>query len=318
MSDSVLQFLAVFLQGHHREVIERATDWVIAQARDLQGQRPREETRRLVEGVVRWNEALILRADSVPLAEFIGFVTAYRASSEFHISTLLRGFCSFRAAMAELLSPPNVEPQLAFSCLRVVDDAYLTAIFQMGDEYVDKLNRTITERRAQLEADLQRVAAEREREFQEAMTVIQKQRSLLHEVSLPVISVFQGVLVMPLIGELSAERADELIHRLLTSIVEHRAKVAILDLTGLPQIDEMAAESLLKTSRAIRLIGSSVMLVGLSPALAIELSRRSQHTALPPCHATLAEGLRMALRTQGYEVQRGAISGERVRRSDLG
>lgn len=318
MSDSVLQFLAVFLQDHHREVIERATDWVIAQARDLQGQRPREETRRLVEGVVRWNEALILRADSVPLAEFIGFVTAYRASSEFHISTLLRGFCSFRAAMAELLSPPNVEPQLAFSCLRVVDDAYLTAIFQMGDEYVDKLNRTITERRAQLEADLQRVAAEREREFQEAMTVIQKQRSLLHEVSLPVISVFQGVLVMPLIGELSAERADELIHRLLTSIVEHRAKVAILDLTGLPQIDEMAAESLLKTSRAIRLIGSSVMLVGLSPALAIELSRRSQHTALPPCHATLAEGLRIALRTQGYEVQRGAISGERVRRSDLG
>lgn len=318
MSDSVLQFLAVFLQDHHREVIERATDWVIAQARDLQGQRPREETRRLVEGVVRWNEALILRADSVPLAEFIGFVTAYRASSEFHISTLLRGFCSFRAAMAELLSPPNVEPQLAFSCLRVVDDAYLTAIFQMGDEYVDKLNRTITERRAQLEADLQRVAAEREREFQEAMTVIQKQRSLLHEVSLPVISVFQGVLVMPLIGELSAERADELIHRLLTSIVEHRAKVTILDLTGLPQIDEMAAESLLKTSRAIRLIGSSVMLVGLSPALAIELSRRSQHTALPPCHATLAEGLRMALRTQGYEVQRGAISGERVRRSDLG
>ena len=318
MSDSVLQFLAVFLQDHHREVIERATDWVIAQARYLQGQRPREETRRLVEGVVRWNEALILRADSVPLAEFIGFVTAYRASSEFHISTLLRGFCSFRAAMAELLSPPNVEPQLAFSCLRVVDDAYLTAIFQMGDEYVDKLNRTITERRAQLEADLQRVAAEREREFQEAMTVIQKQRSLLHEVSLPVISVFQGVLVMPLIGELSAERADELIHRLLTSIVEHRAKVAILDLTGLPQIDEMAAESLLKTSRAIRLIGSSVMLVGLSPALAIELSRRSQHTALPPCHATLAEGLRMALRTQGYEVQRGAISGERVRRSDLG
>ncbi len=318
MSDSVLQFLAVFLQDHHREVIERATDWVIAQARDLQGQRPREETRRLVEGVVRWNEALILRADSVPLAEFIGFVTAYRASSEFHISTLLRGFCSFRAAMAELLSPPNVEPQLAFSCLRVVDDAYLTAIFQMGDEYVDKLNRTITERRVQLEADLQRVAAEREREFQEAMTVIQKQRSLLHEVSLPVISVFQGVLVMPLIGELSAERADELIHRLLTSIVEHRAKVAILDLTGLPQIDEMAAESLLKTSRAIRLIGSSVMLVGLSPALAIELSRRSQHTALPPCHATLAEGLRMALRTQGYEVQRGAISGERVRRSDLG
>ncbi len=317
MSEPVLQFLAVFLRDHRVAVIERATDWVIEQARDLQGERPREETRRLVEGVVRWNEALILRADAVPLAEFIGFVTAYRASSEFHISTLLRGFCSFRAAMADMLAPPSVEPLLAFSCLRVVDDAYLTAIFQMGDEYVDKLNRTILERRAQLEADLERVAAEREREFQEAMAIIQKQRLLLHEVSLPVISVFQGVLVMPVIGELSAERATELIPRLLSAIVEHRAQVAILDLTGLPQLDATAAESLLKTARAIRLIGASVMLVGLSPSLASELSQQRQHDELPASYATLADGLRRALQAQGFEVQRG-VSGERVRRLGRG
>lgn len=318
MSESVVQFLAVFLREHRDVVIERATDWVIGQARDLQGHRPRAETRSLVEGVLRWNEALILRADAVPLAEFIGFVTAYRASSEFHISTLLRGFCSFRAAMADLLSPPAVEPQLAFDCLRVVDDAYLTAIFQMGDEYVDKLNRTILERRAQLEADLERVAAEREREFQETMAVIQRQRLLLHEVSLPVISVFQGVLVMPLIGELSAERAQELIPRLLSAIVDSRAKVAILDLTGLPQMDQLAAESLLKTARAIALIGASVMLVGLSPALAIELSQHTEEATLPPCYATLADGLRRALHAQGYEVQHSALSGERGRRSGRG
>ena len=225
----------------------------------------------MVEGVVRWNEALILRADSVPLAEFIGFVTAYRASSEFHISTLLRGFCSFRAAMAELLSPPNVEPQLAFSCLRVVDDAYLTAIFQMGDEYVDKLNRTITERRVQLEADLQRVAAEREREFQEAMTVIQKQRSLLHEVSLPVISVFQGVLVMPLIGSIDSDRARQIIETLLSGIAAQRARLALLDITGVRTVDTHVASTLLHAARAAKLLGAEVILTGINAEVASAL-----------------------------------------------
>lgn len=307
MRESVEQVLATMLGERRAEVVERATDWVIAQARDLQGRRPRDETKRLVEGVVRWNEALILRKDSVPLAEFIGFVTAYRASSEFHISTLLRGFCSFRAAMAELLAPPRVDPTTAYSCLRIVDDAYLTAIFQMGDEYVNKLNRTILERRAQLEADLARVAAQHDREFQEALAVIQKQRDLLHEVSLPVISVFHGVLVVPLIGELSAERADELIHRLLVAIVDNRAKVAILDLTGLPFVDQVAARALLKAAGAVGLIGATVMLAGLSPATATELIHQSEGAALPASHATLADALRVALRAQGYEVQRGLV-----------
>ena len=298
MRESVEQVLATMLGERRAEVVERATDWVIAQARDLQGRRPRDETKRLVEGVVRWNEALILRKDSVPLAEFIGFVTAYRASSEFQISTLLRGFCSFRAAMADLLAPPRVEATTAYSCLRIVDDAYLTAIFQMGDEYVSKLNRTILDRRTQLEADLARVAAQHDREFQEAMAVIQKQRELLHEVSLPVISVFQGVLVVPLIGELSADRADELIHRLLVAIVDNRAKVAVLDLTGLPRIDRPAARALLKAAGAIALIGATVMLAGLSPSTATELIHQSEGAALPSSYATLADALQFALREQ--------------------
>lgn len=303
-SDPVRQFLADYLREHRSSVIETATSWVVAQALDLRGNRPREETRKLVEGVVRWNEALILRSDGVPLAEFIGFVTAYRAASEFHISTLLRGFCSFRAAIAELLAPPQVDAELAFRALRLVDDAYLTAIFQMGDEYVGKLNRTILERRQQLEDDLARVAAEHQREHQLAMDVIHRQQDLLHKVSLPVITVFQGVLVVPLIGELSTERAEDLIRRLLEAIVANRAHVAILDLTGLPSVSELAARALMKAAMAIGLIGAKVMLVGISAAIAAALAQQCADDALPASFATLADGLRVALRDQGFTVQR--------------
>lgn len=303
-SDPVRQFLADYLREHRSTVIETATDWVVSQSRDLRGSRPREETRKLVDGVVRWNEALILRSDGVPLAEFIGFVTAYRAASEFHISTLLRGFCSFRAAIAELLAPPQVDAALAFRALRLVDDAYLTAIFQMGDEYVGKLNRTIVERRQQLEEDLARVAAEHQREHRQAMELIHRQQDLLHKVSLPVISVFQGVLVVPLIGELSTERADELIHRLLDAIVANRAHVAILDLTGLPVVSELAARAILRAAKAIGLIGAKVMLVGISASTAPALAEQCAGEALPASFATLADGLRVALSEQGFTVQR--------------
>ncbi|HND09826.1 MAG TPA: STAS domain-containing protein [Pseudomonadota bacterium] len=305
--DPVRRFLGDYLRERREVVIDKATDWVVGQALDLRGKRPREETRKLVEGVVRWNEALILKSDGVPLAEFIGFVTAYRAASEFQISTLLRGFCSFRAAMAELLAPPQVEASLAFDSLRVIDDAYLTAIFQMGDEYVAKLNRTILDRRQQLEEDLARVAAQHQREYQEAMAMIHRQQDLLHKVSLPVITVFQGVLVVPLIGELSSERADELIHRLLDAIVANRARVAILDLTGLPEVSEQAALSMVKAARAIRLIGAKVMLVGISASTAATLSQHSFEDALPPSFASLADGLRVALRDQGFTVERTPV-----------
>lgn len=303
MNEVVRQFLSDYLRDHRAEVVARATDWVVGEARDLQGKRPREETQRLVEKVVGWNEALILQADSGPLTEFIGFVTSYRAASEFHISTLLRGFCSFRAAMAELLAPPRVDAELAFHSLRIVEDAYHTAIFQMGDEYVGKLNRTLVQRRQQLEEDLAKVAEQHQREFQEAMALIHRQQDLLHQVSLPMIRVFQGVLVLPVIGELSAERAQELIQRLLEAIVSNRVQIAILELTGLPTVNQVAAAALIKAGRAVRLIGARMLLVGISAQTAAALAMQSLEHELPQSFSTLADGLRVALREQGLEVR---------------
>lgn len=302
MQGAARQFIADFLATRREEVIDAATDWVVAQAKDLRGQRPREETRRLVAGVVGWNEALIVRGDPAPLRLFIEHVTTLRAASEFHISTLLRGFGSFRAAMAELLAPPAVDGALAYSCLRILDDAYATAIFQMGDDYVGRLNQTVRERKDQLELDLAAVAEQRRREHQQAISVIEEQRELLAKVSLPVLRVFQGVLVMPLVGDLSAARAMAMTERLLEAVVGHRARCVILDITGLSAVDDAAVAGLHKVLRAIRLLGAHGMLVGVTPAAAASLVRATTEPLDVPTFASLGDGLIGALKQQGVQI----------------
>ena len=298
MFQSVQLFLAEFLAGNRVEIVEVATDWVIAEAVDLKGARPREETRRLVERVFSWNAALLLRSDEAPLIEFIGFVTTFRASSEFHISTLLRGFGSFRAALAQVLAPPRVEPALAFASLVKADEAYGRAIFLMADEYVAKLNHTIIQRRQELEL----LALQRQREFDEALGIIHAQEELLRTVSLPIIRIWDGVLVVPLIGELTPERSSDLLLKLLEMVVAERARVVILDITGLQSMDAAAARGLGKVAQAARLLGARAQLVGVSAAAAATLARLAASMTELPAFATLADGLRLALGTQGYQI----------------
>lgn len=302
------QFIADFLAARREEVIDVATDWVIAQAKDLRGQRPREETRQLVSGVVGWNEGLIVQDDAGPLAAFIEHVTTLRASSEFHISTLLRGFGSFRAAMARLLQPPAVDAAVAYACLILIDNAYATGIFQMSDEYVGKLNHTILERRRQLELELATVAEQRHREHEQALGVISDQRELLRKVSLPILKVFQGVLVLPLIGDLSSERASAMIERILDAVSAHRASCVILDITGLSVVDQAAAAGLHKAMRATRLLGAQGMLVGVSAATAAALSRTTAEPLNAPTFASLGDGLVSALKQQGLQILRPAAA----------
>ena len=240
--------LAPLLQQYRAQIVERATDWVVAAAVDLQGKRPRAETQRLVERVVAWNEALLLHGDEAPLLAFIEFVTTFRAESEFRVSTLLKGFASFRMAMGMLLAEQSVEPLRAVRLLQRIDEAYLTAIFAMTDEYVRKLNHTIVQRRAELERELAALTALRSRELDERAALIAMQHEVLQQVSLPVVRVFAGVLVLPLIGLMYDERATQMLERLLAEVAKEQAQVVIVDITGMIEVEETALLSLKPSS----------------------------------------------------------------------
>ena len=88
------------------------------------------------------------------------------------------------------------------------------------------------------------------------------------QLSTPIIPVAHDVLVLPIIGHVDPQRASDITHELLRGIVERRARVVILDVTGIAALDEAVIDSLLRTVRAAEMLGTAVMLVGISPAMA--------------------------------------------------
>ncbi len=107
--------------------------------------------------------------------------------------------------------------------------------------------------------------AERERLQQE---IIEAQQQTLRELSTPIIPVMDRILVMPLIGSIDTMRARDITRSLLAGIREHRAKVVILDITGVPIVDSGVADHLNKTIQAARLKGAHTIITGISDAVA--------------------------------------------------
>jgi PAS domain S-box-containing protein len=119
--------------------------------------------------------------------------------------------------------------------------------------------RDVTERK-QTELALERSARQEEH--------IRAQELMLQELSTPLIPVGKDVVVMPLIGALNEARAAHMLSVLLDGVVTHRAAVAILDITGVPHVDEKMAEALFDAIRAARLLGAEVVLSGIKPEAA--------------------------------------------------
>lgn len=99
-------------------------------------------------------------------------------------------------------------------------------------------------------------------------SLLAAQESVMREISTPIMPIHEGVLVLPLVGAIDSNRAGTIIESLLESITAHQADVVIMDITGVPVIDTGIANYLLQAARAVRLLGSQVVLVGISPDIA--------------------------------------------------
>jgi len=135
--------------------------------------------------------------------------------------------------------------------------------------------------------------------------LIGRQQQELLELSTPVVELWEGILALPLIGTLDSARTQIVMESLLESIVESGAEIAIIDITGVPTVDTLVAQHLIKTISAARLMGADCILSGIRPQIAqtivhlgLELNVVSK--------ATMADALALALRRSGRSIENRA------------
>ncbi|HLJ49886.1 MAG TPA: PAS domain S-box protein [Bryobacteraceae bacterium] len=125
---------------------------------------------------------------------------------------------------------------------------------------------------------------------------IKRQAQEIFEMAaVPIVQVWQGILLVPLIGTLDSQRSQQLMERLLHRVTETRSSVAILDITGVPTIDSQTAQHLIETVSAVRLLGADVILTGVRPNIAQTLVHLGIDLSNVITRASLASGLGMAL-----------------------
>jgi PAS domain S-box-containing protein len=123
----------------------------------------------------------------------------------------------------------------------------------------------------------------------------QQSRDILEMATVPVVQVWEGVLLVPLIGMLDSARTQQLMERLLQRLTETSAPVALLDITGVPTIDTQTAQHLIETIKAVRYIGADVVLTGVRPAIAQTLVHLGVDLSHVTTRSSLTTGLRVAL-----------------------
>jgi rsbT co-antagonist protein RsbR len=164
---------------------------------------------------------------------------------------------------------------------------------------------------ARLEAKLaekQNEITSKEGEIAEKMAIIAAQNTLLDQLSVPVIQVWENILLLPLIGGIDSRRAAQVMENLLDMVARTSAQAVILDITGVPVVDTSVASYLVRAIQATQLLGCQSLLVGISPEIAQTLVGLGVDFSHITTRATLQNGLEYALqhkrRTAAHTDQR--------------
>lgn len=128
------------------------------------------------------------------------------------------------------------------------------------------------------------------------------QKIALQELSAPLIPIFEGITVMPLVGTIDTERAKQIMENLLHGAVKHRSEVVLIDITGVPVVDTMVAHHIIQAAEAVRLIGAKCMLVGIRPEIAQTIVNLGINLHRFTTKSTLEKGIEAALELTNHKI----------------
>ncbi|HEX6460980.1 MAG TPA: STAS domain-containing protein [Thermoleophilaceae bacterium] len=212
--------------------------------------------------------------------------------------------------LSERIIPRGVETNEVVGIVLLLRDVLARSLFEKYQSDFDLLNRVLDayEPAANRIANTVAVSFVQERE-----RIIRQQQEAIRELSTPVLQVRERLLILPIIGVIDSQRARQVTEQLLRGIRTNRAKVVVIDITGVPTIDSTVANHLVQTVEASRLMGASVIITGLSSEIAQTLVTIGVDLSKMNAVGDLQGGIEEAERLLGYEVTKGEEEAVEIR-----
>jgi rsbT co-antagonist protein RsbR len=199
--------------------------------------------------------------------------------------------------LSERIIPRGVETDEVLGIVLLLRDVLARALFVRHQDDLRMLDRVLDS----YEPAANRIAVTVGVSFvEERERVIREQQDAIHELSTPVLQVRERLLILPIIGVLDSQRARQLTEQLLAAIQSSRAKVVVIDITGVATIDVTVANHLVQTVEAARLMGASAIITGLSSKIAQTLVDLGVDLAMMRTVGDLQGGLEEAERLLGH------------------
>src|SRR5213594_4415795 len=201
--------------------------------------------------------------------------------------------------LSERIIPRGVETHEVLGIVLLLRDVLARSLFEKYQADPDLLNRVLDA----YEPAANRIAITVGVGFvQERERIIRQQQEAIRELSTPVLQVRERLLILPIIGVIDPQRARQLTEQLLLGIRTNRARVVVMDITGVPVMDANVANHLVQTVEASRLLGATVIVTGLSPEIAQTLVNIGVDLGKMNTVGDLQGGIEEAERLLGYKV----------------
>jgi rsbT co-antagonist protein RsbR len=206
---------------------------------------------------------------------------------------------AYELNLSERIIPRGVETHEVLGIVLLLRDVLARSLFKKYQNDFELLNRVLDayEPAANRIANTVGVSFVQERE-----RIIRQQQEAIRELSTPVLQVRERLLILPIIGVIDSQRARQLTEQLLRGIRNNRAKVVVVDITGVPTIDSTVANHLVQTVEASRLMGASVIITGLSSEIAQTLVTIGVDLSKMNAVGDLQGGIEEAELLLGYKV----------------
>lgn len=285
--------------AHTQDVDSSLLRELVAHLRDERTPLREEWTRRITEAQL----LSVMTSDEIfseVTAVYDNYVDALETGS-------IEALEAYAKNLSERIIPRGVETHEVLGVVLLLRDVLARSLFEKYQDDAGLLSRVLDA----YEPAANRIAVTVGVSFvQERERVIRQQQLAIRELSTPVLKVRDQLLILPIIGALDAPRARQLTEQLLTGIRENRAKVVVIDITGVPTIDMPVAEHLVQAVRASALMGARVIITGLSADIAQTLVNLGVDLSMMQSVGDLQGGIEEAERQLRYAVTRTGEQGE--------